>query len=75
MKCGFWTVLVWRVINGRPVDQFGSTAGAVSMRLDMSIDSKYSTADFLQLLVARHYEKEHGAAYINVGNLDRKSVV
>jgi hypothetical protein len=34
----------------------------------MTIDSKYSTADFLQVVIARHYAREHGASVVSVGN-------
>jgi hypothetical protein len=31
-------------------------------------ESKYLAADFLQVLIARHYEREHGASVVSVGN-------
>jgi hypothetical protein len=33
----------------------------------MSTNSQYSTADFLQCVIARHYEKEHGASVVSIG--------
>jgi len=34
----------------------------------MSTNSKYTTADFLQCVIARHYEARFGHAFVTVGN-------
>ena len=31
------------------------------------LDSKFTDADFLQVIIARHYEREHGASVVSIG--------
>ena len=41
----------------------------------MAIDSKYTSADFLQCVIARHYEPRFGHAFVTVGNFPDYDIV